>query len=243
MGRVRWSLAVLCAAVLIACLGWWAINVCAESAKPTPTSTTASTDPSAAGPSPDGTALDMAHQLEVNGRAPRTDYQRDLFGRGWIDVDRNGCDTRNDVLNRDLTEVTHKDGTRGCVVLTGALQDPYSGQRIGFVRGNKTSNDIQIDHVVALADAWQKGAQSWDEEERIAFANDPLNLLAVSGPLNQQKADGDAATWLPPDKGYRCRYVARQVAVKHEYRLWVTKAEQDAMVRVLAGCPAEPPPR
>lgn len=190
-----------------------------------------------------GSALEAGQQLEIRGRAPRTGYERALFGDGWVDIDRNGCDTRNDILNRDLTEVTHKDGTRGCVVLTGILEDPFGGDRIDFVRGNKTSNDVQIDHVVALGDAWQKGAQTWDENKRVAFANDPLNLLAVSGPLNQQKGDADAATWLPPNKGYRCQYVARQVAVKREYGLWATRAEQETMVRVLSACPDEPLPR
>ena len=101
---------------------------------------------------------------------------------------------------------------------------------------------MQIDHVVALSDAWQKGAQQWTPARRLAFANDPLNLLAVDGALNAQKCDGDAATWLPPAKGFRCAYVARQVAVKAKYGAWVTQAEHDAIARVLAACPAEPLP-
>lgn len=154
-------------------------------------------------------------------------------------MDRNGCYTRNDILARDLTEVTFKPGTRECVVLSGTLADPYYGRTIAFLRGNDTSNDVQIDHVVALSDAWQKGVQALDEATRAAFANDPLNLLAVDGPLNQAKGDGDTATWLPPKWAYRCSYVARQVTVKHTYRLWVTHAEQDAMVRVLSTCPGQ----
>ena len=188
-----------------------------------------------------GTALAVAHELVVKSRAPRTGYSRDLFG-GWVDTNRNGCDTRNDILARDLTGITFRPGTRNCVVETGTLADPYSGTLIAFVKGNETSNDVQIDHVVALSDAWQKGAQQWDGDTRIAFANDPLNLLAVAGPLNQQKGDGDAATWLPPNRAYRCASVARQVAVKHTYRLWVTAAEKDAMIRVLSTCPDEPLP-
>ena len=101
---------------------------------------------------------------------------------------------------------------------------------------------MQIDHVVALSDSWQKGAQQWDTAKREAFANDPLNLLAADGPLNQQKGDGDTATWLPPNKAFRCAYVARQVGVKYTYGLWVTQAEQDAMVGVLSTCPTEPLP-
>jgi len=129
------------------------------------------------------------------------------------------------------------DGTRDCVVLTGTLADPYTATKISFVRGQDTSNAVQIDHVVALSDAWQKGAQKLDADTRRAFANDPLNLLAVDGPANQAKGDGDAATWLPSNKSYRCQYVARQVAVKAKYSLWVTQAEHDAIARVLKSCP------
>jgi hypothetical protein len=188
------------------------------------------------------TALATAALLPVKGRAPKTGYDRNLYGQAWKDVDRNGCDTRNDVLRRDLVDQVLKDGTHGCVVASGTLPDPYSGKAIGFVRGQDTSSAVQIDHVVALSDSWQKGAQQWDTAKREAFANDPMNLLAVDGPLNNQKGDGDTATWLPPNKAYRCAYVARQVGVKYTYGLWVTQAERDAMLGVLATCPREPLP-
>jgi hypothetical protein len=178
--------------------------------------------------------------LTVKGRAAKTGYSREEFGGGWVDTDDNGCDTRDDVLARDLTDVTFRPGTRDCVVLTGTLEDPYGGKRISFVRGERTSEAVQIDHVVALSDAWQKGAASWDAAERVQFANDPLELLAVDGPTNSAKGDGDAATWLPPDKSFRCTYVQRQIEVKAKYGLWVTPAEKDAMAGVLADCPATP---
>jgi hypothetical protein len=174
--------------------------------------------------------------LAVKGRAPKTGYDRDAFGPAWADVDRNGCDTRNDILKRDLREETFRPGTHDCVVLTGVLDDPYGGGRIDFERGNGTSMAVQIDHVIPLSDAWQKGAQKWSADRRKEFANDPLNLLAVDGPLNSQKSDSDAATWLPPRKSYRCAYIARQVEVKAEYALWVTAAEKAAMERVLGTC-------
>ena len=189
-----------------------------------------------------GSALDALTSLEIKGRAPRTGYDRDRFGDGWVDTDHNGCDTRNDVLARDLTGETFRPGSRDCVVLTGTLADPYSGRTIQYQRGADTSDDVQIDHVVALSDAWQKGAQRWDTGRRVEFANDPLNLLATEGRLNQQKGDSDAATWLPPVTSYRCGYVARQVAVKARYGLWVTPAERDAMAAVLDRCPDEPLP-
>jgi hypothetical protein len=177
--------------------------------------------------------------LAVKGRAPKTGYTRDQFGQSWADVDHNGCDTRNDILQRDLKSILFKEGTHNCVVMSGVLPDPYSGEQISFVRGNVTSLEVQIDHVVALSDAWQKGAQKLSLVTRTAFANDPLNLLAVKGRLNSQKGDGDAATWLPPLKSYRCAYVARQIAVKAKYSLWVTSAEKSAMASILQKCPGQ----
>lgn len=180
-----------------------------------------------------GLALDALEQLAVKGRAPKTGYEREQFGAGWASFD--GCDTRNIILNRDLEEVVVT-SQEDCTVLSGTLDDPYSGKQISFTRGFDTSDEVQIDHVVALSDAWQKGAQNLSFEDRVVFANDGLNLLAVDGKLNQQKSDSDAASWLPPNKAYRCQYVARQIAVKKEYQLWVTEAEKSAMKQVLSGC-------
>ena len=183
------------------------------------------------------TAAVVLETLAVKGRAPKTGYDRAQFGPAWSDVDRNGCDTRNDILNRDLTSIVYKPGTRDCVVLSGTLIDPYSGEQISFLRGVATSSDVQIDHVVALSNAWQTGAFKLTYEKRLAFANDPMNLLAVKGRLNSQKGDGDAATWLPPQKNIRCAYVAQQIVVKAKYGLWVTPPEKAAMVSLLAKCP------
>ena len=180
-----------------------------------------------------GTALAAVARLTVKGRAPRTGYSRDAFGQAWFDTNRNGCDTRNDILRRDLV---NKDMKNWCKVLAGTRNpDPYTGTKIRFVVGG--ASEIDIDHVVALSDAWQKGAATWPAGKRLAFANDPLALLAVDAGANRSKGDGDAATWLPPNKPYRCTYVARQVAVKLKYQVWVTEAEREAMVRVLSTCP------
>ena len=189
-----------------------------------------------------GAAVDMLATLPVKGRAPKTGYARTQFGAAWSDVDHNGCDTRNDILKRDMTNVTFKPGTHDCVVKTGTLNDPYTGKTINFVRGQHTSTAVQIDHVVALSDAWQKGAQQLSADQRLQLANDPYNLLAVDGPANQQKSDADAASWLPSNKSFRCQYVARQIGVKHKYALWVTQAEKDAMTSVLSGCPGQTVP-
>jgi hypothetical protein len=183
------------------------------------------------------TAAMVLETLAVKGRAPKTGYDRAQFGPAWSDVDRNGCDTRNDILNRDLTSIVYKPGTRDCLVLSGILLDPYSGEEISFLRGVATSSDVQIDHMVALSNAWQTGAFKLSFDKRLAFANDPMNLLAVKGSLNSQKGDGDAATWLPPRKAIRCAYVAQQIGVKAKYGLWVTPPEKAAMVGLLAKCP------
>ncbi len=185
------------------------------------------------------TVVDVISTMAVKGRAPKTGYTREQFGTAWKDVDHNGCDTRNDILNRDLSSITYKVSSQDCVVLSGVLVDPYSRESINFLRGVATSSEVQIDHVVALSNAWQTGAFKLTLEKRTALANDPLNLLAVKGRLNSQKGDGDAATWLPPRKSYRCQYVARQVAVKYKYGLWLTAPEKAAILRLLQACPGQ----
>lgn len=201
-------------------------------ARPTPSPT-----PSAE-PTPDaatltyGTAEAAALELPVKGRAPKTSYSREQFGRGWIDVDRNGCDTRNDMLRLRLDNLSP---AAGCKIQEGDLADPFTATWIHFEYGG--ASEVDIDHLVALSDAWQKGAATWEFAQRVAFANDPLNLEPVDAGANRQKGDGDAATWLPPNKDFRCEYVARQIAVKKKYGLWVTQAELDAFLRVLDSCP------
>ena len=182
------------------------------------------------------TAETILDSLEVKGRAPKTGYTRAQFGQTWADVNRNGCDTRNDILQRDLTDVVFRIGTKNCVVESGTLIDPYSGTTIYFVKGEKSSMEVQIDHVVALSNAWQTGAFKLTLVKRTEFANDPENLMAVQGRLNSQKGDGDAATWLPPLKSYRCTYVSKQIAIKAKYGLWVTAPEKSAMKNILARC-------
>lgn len=196
---------------------------------------------------PAGTAVATLDRLPIKGRAPKTGYARAQFGPAWSDdVDvaygHDGCDTRNNILNRDLTDTGYKPGTRDCLVTAGNLSDPYTGRTIHFVRGPDTSPAVEIDHVVALSNAWQTGAQQLSPARRRDLANDPLNLLAVDGPTNQAKGDGDSATWLPSNKTIRCAYVARQVAVKARYELWVTSAENAAMTRLLTTCPGQPLP-
>ena len=199
--------------------------------------------PISAATSSASTAVRTLDDLAVKGRAPKTGYSREEFGQTWtddvsVDGGHNGCGTRDDILRRSMMEMVLKPNSGGCVVLSGLLSDPYTGREIQFVRGPE-SGAVQVDHVVALGDSWQKGAQQLTAEERADMANDPLELLAVDGATNSAKGDADAASWLPPNKSFRCAYVARQIAVKSKYRLWVTAAEKDAMAAVLATCPVQ----
>ena len=191
-------------------------------------------------PDPAGgtTALEALALLPVKGRAPLTGYARERFGPAWLDADRNGCDTRNDVLREHLDAVLLE--PNGCVVAAGTYADPYTGATIDYRQGDGTL--IDIDHVVPLANAWVTGASGWPVTGRAAVANDPLNLLPADAGANRQKQDGDAATWLPPHRAFRCDYVSRQVAVKRKYGLWVTAPERAAIARVLASCPGQPLP-
>ena len=217
-------------------LGVWLMNEY-RSVNPAPTTPQQTaeqpvvTTPNATNTSLALTALDT---LPVKGRAPKTGYARTQFGDGWASI--NGCDTRNRILHRDLTDAVVSDD---CKVMSGTLQDPYTGKVIMFQRGETTSALVQIDHVVPLSNAWQTGAQLLAPEQREALANDPLELLAVDGAANQQKSDGDAATWLPSNKAFRCQYIARQIAVKQKYNLWVTPPEKQAMQGVLSKCPEQ----
>ena len=251
MARYGTRVPGLVALVVMGALGYALVAGCDDQAPPAP----GRSQPDVSGPAqPAGSATGLAQSvtpepvpppfvdiaaakravadLPVKGRAPLTNYDRAAFGVAWSDVNDNGCDTRNDILRRDL----HDTRVTDCVVLSGILDDPYSGQRIRFVRGPVTSLEVQIDHVVALANAWQTGASYWTPAKRERFANDRRNLLAVRGDLNLQKRDGDAATWLPPRKGFRCAYVAIQVLTKQRYDLWVTPSEKSAMQRILTPC-------
>jgi hypothetical protein len=178
------------------------------------------------------TAVVALNLLAVKGRASMTGYVRDRFGPAWLDADRNGCDTRNDILGEHLDALTLE--SNGCVVVAGSYEDPYTGFRIDYWQGH--GDLVDIDHMVSLGNAWATGAFGWQIKKRAAFANDPLNLLPADASANRQKGDGDAATWLPANNAFRCEYVSHQVAVKDKYDLWVTRPEKAAILRVLASC-------
>jgi hypothetical protein len=259
-GRVRWAhlgsraagAAALVAALVAMTIGAIAAPAVvmppkAASASATPSGTPSGTSVSdpvavAIARADAGTALAALGTLSVKDRAPMTGYVPSVFGTGWADTDGNGCDQRNDVLRRDLRAITLQDGSNGCVVVTGTLDDPYTGATVELVSAPESASPVQIDRVVALADAWAMGAATWSTTQRTAFATDSLNLLAVGSSVNAAKGDGDAATWLPPVDSYRCSYVARQVAVKAKYALAVTAAERLALAQVLETCQTAPVP-
>ena len=239
--RRRLSPGVLIVLVLAVVLVTVVLPRLGPRALPAPPTPTAPVDAQTAAPGATrGSALAALAALPVRGKAPLTGYDRvGDFGQAWLDVDGNGCDTRDDVLARDLSVAR-----RGaCKVLQGTLRDPYTRKVIAFTRGPSTSDRVQIDHVVALANAWRTGAQRLSKAQRERLANDPINLFAVDGPTNQAKGDADASAWLPPATGFRCTYVAHQIGVKAAYHLWVTAAERAAMTAVLQGCPPVAVPR
>lgn len=182
-------------------------------------------------------AVNVLEKLAIKGRAPKTGYNREEFYSGWPEIE--GCSLRQKIMKREFGE-TAKLAENKCTVIAGEYDEPYTGEHKVFSAKEELSKGVQIDHVVALSDAWQKGAQNKTAEERYQMATDPLNLLAVDGKANQGKSDGDVATWLPTNKSFRCQYVARQISVKYKYGLWVTQAEHDAMAQVLEKCPREP---
>lgn len=162
-----------------------------------------------------------------------------VFGTAWTDdVDvtdgHNGCSTRDDVLRRDLTAAETKTGTRGCVVVAGALHDPYTGQILQFAKAR--AGDVNIDHILPLAAAWDLGAWRWTPRQRQNFANDPLNLLAVQATVNLSKGDRTPGEWTPSTASGRCLYAERYVAVAVAYRLPVTPADRAALAVDLHPC-------
>ena len=181
-------------------------------------------------------AREILDKLEIKGRAPKTGYKRsEQFYATWPNV--NGCSLRQIIIRREVGENAVMSG---CDVVAGSFIEPYTGKEFVATQKSDFSKGIQIDHIVALSDAWQKGAQLLSADERYALATDPLNLIAADAEANQQKSDGDAATWLPSNKAFRCQYVARQVSVKYKYKLWVTEAEFQAIAGILGMCPNEP---
>lgn len=181
-------------------------------------------------------AKDTLSELKVKTAASKDGYSREKFYNGWPSVE--SCSLRQRIIRRDFGESAALDDDN-CTVISGRFIEPYSGESYAYDSKDEISSEIQIDHIVALSDAWQKGAQKLDKDTRYKIATDPINLIAVDSTANRQKSDGDASEWLPENVAFRCEYVARQISVKYKYQLWVTRAERDAMAEVLEACPEQ----
>ena len=186
----------------------------------------------------------LAGVAEVPVRVRGYDYRRAAFGDAWTDDNdapggHNGCDTRNDILDRDLVDKTYVAISRcPAAVATGTLHDPYTSETINLVRGNQTGAAVQIDHLVPLAYAWDMGARNWTDQMRARFANDPANLLAVDGPVNEDKGDSEPALWMPPNRAFWCQYAVQFVAVLRGYGLPIDSPSATALRDAAATCPA-----
>ncbi|MDT5303659.1 MAG: hypothetical protein QOG79_7042 [Mycobacterium sp.] len=185
----------------------------------------------------------LAGIAEIPQRIRGNDYRRAAFGDSWTDDNaapggHNGCDTRNDILDRDLVDKTYVSISR-CpnAVATGTLHDPYTSETVNLVRGNQTGAAVQIDHLVPLAYAWDQGARNWTDEMRVRFANDPANLLAVDGPINEDKSDGEPAVWMPPNHAFWCQYAVQFVAVMRGYGLPVDAPSVPVLRDAAGTCP------
>ncbi|MGS0685447.1 GmrSD restriction endonuclease domain-containing protein [Nakamurella sp. GG22] len=189
-----------------------------------------------------GTALAALGSLSMSDSGIPRGYDRKQFGQAWADANRNGCDTRNDILARDLTNLTLKPGTNGCVVTSGILLDPYTAETVTIDGSQSNTGAVEIDHVVSLSDAWASGARSWNAAQRQTFANDPFELLAVTAEANGLKGSDGADSWLPSNAAFQCQFVARQIAIKVKYDLTVRSDERLAQAGVLSSCTQETPP-
>jgi hypothetical protein len=185
----------------------------------------------------------LAGLAQIPLRTRAFDYRRAAFGDSWTDDNpapggRNGCDTRNDILDRDLVDKTYVSIKR-CpkAVATGTLHDPYTNEVVSFMRGDRIGASVQIDHIVPLALAWDLGAHDWPDSLRLRFANDPANLLAVAGAPNQDKGDSEPALWMPPNTAFRCQYAVQFVAVLRGYDLPIDTPSATVLRDAAATCP------
>jgi hypothetical protein len=176
-------------------------------------------------------------------RVREHDYRRAAFGDAWTDDNtapggHNGCDTRNDILDRDLVDKTFT-AIKRCptAVATGTLHDPYTNDTIPFTRGNQVGASVQIDHIVPLALAWDLGARDWSDDMRRRFANDPANLLAVQGQANQDKGDAEPADWMPPNHAFWCQYSVQFAAVLRGYALPIDDRSAVVLRDAATTCP------
>jgi len=198
-------------------------------------------------PGPAGTgAPTLLQRLTVMEPVEDLTYDRDEFGSGWGDLDGDGCNTREEVMWRDLLWAKREDG---CNVVEGTLRDPYTWTLIRYDEA-VNAQTVQVDHVYPLKRAWLYGARGWSEEKRKRFANDELNLLAVDGPTNGRKSDQGPETWLLPvnpnrplvrqtvlvNRAYECSWSRRYVQVAAKWRLGISPRDEAVLADTLERC-------
>ena len=195
-----------------------------------------STAPGAPEPPSAAAARAMLRELEVAPAGGMAGYSREEFPHwaadgtqfGWKEPD-GSCDVRDDALMRDGLGIEIDEE---CSFTAGRWLDPYTGMTL------RESEDVDIDHIVPLANAWRSGADAWGESEREAYANDPGVLLSVDDSANQTKGDKGPEAWRPPNADYRCEYGRRWIQVKHQWDLTVNPQEKAALEEMLHGCAA-----
>ncbi|MFF2041911.1 HNH endonuclease family protein [Kitasatospora sp. NPDC058170] len=163
----------------------------------------------------------------------RTGYERTKF-RHWIDADKNGCNTRKEVIIEEAVEAPEIGP--GCSLIGGSWYSAYDGVTV------TDPARLDVDHVVPLAEAWDSGASAWSPLERERYANDldePRALIAVTGRSNRQKSDKDVSDWLPMPSD-QCTYITDWTVVKTRWGLSIDQREQDTLQQLAAGCPNEP---
>ena len=206
------------------------------------TTTAVSETPATEAPPVETSATVVTSSFLIGDYAEDGTYDRDLFGAAWADVDSNGCDTRNDILTRDIVNAAINPD---CKVQSGSAVDPYTGLTLDFVRGQGTSNLVPIDHIVALGDAWYAGASNWTPEQRASFANDPQNLTATTQVFNSWKSDKTPSEMLDNEQQLdkhdvdftgKCFYATEYTAVVAKYELPVRQIDADALSVMLATC-------
>lgn len=176
-------------------------------------------------PTTQSDAQALVDQLTVAPEGSGAGYDRDLFDH-WIDVDHDGCHTRCEVLEAEKR-----------YDLPGLPQGGWLSIYDGY--STDDASELDVDHVVALSEAWRSGADRWDANRRRAFANDldePDALIAVTASTNRSKSDRDPASWQPPNSGAWCQFGLGWVRVKIKWELTADDAEVRALRNILRGC-------
>ncbi len=159
------------------------------------------------------------------------EYSRDSLPTDWKDLDGNGCNTREDILKKYTSEYTGR--FDGCKIKSGKFYDYYNGKFLRYDKSVDTGGGIQIDHIVAIGNAWISGGYKWGKDEWISYINDEEVLIPTSSKTNREKSDKDITEWKPANNSYLCTYAEKQVEIKDKYKLTVTEKEKAELKSIL----------